>query len=133
MAYLNLANRGVVRAIDAALDKTWDQCREAEQEKKDRDKREKEHGEILDRALSRMKSGPRERFINSRNEHGSALQPRFLNPDEVKKMKCDDAGYKDFKDAISEPVAVRRHLPEGVSSDGQNMAKAIGELSGKRR
>lgn len=132
MAYIQRSNPAVVRAIDSALEKTWEQCEEARREKQGRESRERDHQSLMDRAISRMKAGPRERFVNQMNENKGVLEPRLLSPDEVKKMKMTDAGeLQAFKEVISEPVAVRRHLPQGT--EGQSMVENIGKLNAQRR
>jgi hypothetical protein len=133
MANILRSNRNVIRAIDGALEKTWDQCQEAAREKLERDHREREHTSLIDRALSRMKSGPRERYVNTLKENPDALKPRFLTSDEVKKMKVTDAGSSEFKSAIQEPVAVRRHIPQGASGQGENMINHINKLNAERK
>lgn len=115
MANLNLANRSVVRAIDAALEKTHEQVKEAGNEERGLQDREKQRQEMLDVAISRMKSGHREKFVNRMKDlkGNKLLEGRYVKKESIGKMT--DAGLEHFKEASHEKVNMKRHFVPGAS------------------
>jgi hypothetical protein len=138
-ARLNLINRGVIRTIDKALDQTWDQVRDANIEKRERANLEKTGRDLIDRAVSRMKSSDRERYVNQTNENGDPTRGHFASPDEAKSLISKAAHSGNLAPtpadiAAAEPLHIKVHHPEVAAGVGQQAMAQINNLrnNGKR-